>query len=234
MVERINSGIHGLDNLVEGGFPENSTVLIAGGAGTGKTIFCCQYLWQGLQNGENCLFITVEENDEDIIEDAAQFGWDFGQYEDSFEIEYLNPFQIRGGLADQMPLNDRINSLIQKLGADRVVIDSVSVLGMRTEGDSEVRQQLYELINLLKKNDVTTVMTAEIPGKESDKLSRFGVEEFVSDAVLVLKGIGVGGEMGRRLIIEKMRRTNIDEDIYPIKFTEDGLKVEEPEKGLSL
>lgn len=224
MVERINSGIHGLDDLIEGGFPERSTVLVSGSAGTGKTIFCNQYIWEGLQNGENCLFITVEENDEDIIRDAKEFGWDFEQFGDSFEIEYLNPFQIRGDLADQMPLNDRINTLIQKVGADRVVIDSISVLGMRAEDKSGVRQQLYEMIKILKRNDVTAVLTAE--AISSDSVSRFDVEEFVTDGVIVLDMSSLGREFERTLKVKKMRSTNLDPTEKTFEFTEEGITLQ--------
>jgi len=226
MVERINSGIPGLDDLIQGGFPKNSTTLVTGGAGTGKTIFCCQYLMDGLKDGENCLYITVEENDEDIMRDAKEFGWNFEEYEDSFEIEYLNPFQIRGDLADQMPLNNRVNSLIQKIGADRVVIDSVSVLGMRAEGKAGVRQQLYELIELLKNNEVTTVMTAEIPEEQPNKLSRYGVEEFVVDGVIKLEYLSIGSESFGNLQVRKMRRTKIEKGEYETDIGDKGLSVE--------
>lgn len=227
MVDRIDSGIPGLDELIEGGLPKGSTTLVSGSAGTGKTMFCSQFLWQGLQNDEKCLFITVEENSEDILEDAKEFGWDFEDYDDSFKIEYLNPFQIRGDLADQMPMNNRINSLIQKLGADRVVIDSVSVLGMRAEDKSGVRQQLYELIELLKDSGVTAVLTAEIPEEDSEKLSRYGVEEFVTDGVIKLEYISLGSEAFGHLEVRKMRRTKIEKGKYETDIGENGLEVNE-------
>jgi circadian clock protein KaiC len=230
MVDRIETGIHGLDELIEGGLPVGSTTLVSGGSGTGKTIFSCQFLWHGLHNGDNCLYITMEEDADDILEDAREFGWDFSEFEDegTFKIRYMNPFRIDSSF------DDHVRQEIQDVDADRVVIDSTSVIGMYSDGPGEVRRQLYELIKQLKKSGVTTVLTAEIVAKDENALSRYGVEEFVSDGVIVLRGLGIGGEMGRRLIIEKMRRTDFKEDIYPMDFTESGLKVEEPETGVSL
>jgi len=230
MTERIATGIHGLDDLIEGGLPESSVTLLSGGAGTGKTLFCCQFLWHGLQQGENGLFITMEEDADDILEDAEEFGWKFSDYMDAgrFNIQFMNPVKIDTGF------DDHVRDLIDEIDADRVVIDSTSVIGMYSDGEGEVRRQLYQLIKELKRAGVTTILTSEIVAKDQGALSRYGVEEFGSDGVIVLRGIGVGGEMGRRLIIEKMRRTDFTEDIYPLEFTDQGIRIEEPDKGLSL
>ncbi len=230
MADRVSTGIPGLDELIEGGFIDSSVNLVSGGAGTGKTLFSCQYLWNGLENGENCLFISLEEEPDEIILDAREFGWDFEQYDDTdqFKIVYLNPFKDSGGFSD------RIRSEVDHIDADRVVIDSTSVMGMYDENPGRIRERLYTIVRMLRRKDVTSIVTSEIPRGEGEKVSRYGVEEFVSDSVIVLRGLGMGGEMGRRLIVEKMRRTDFDEDIYPLEFTEDGLEVHEPEKGLSL
>lgn len=230
MTDRIPTGIPGLDELIQGGFVKGSVTLLSGGAGCGKTLMSSQYLWNGLQDGKNCLFVTLEEDPDEIKKDALEFNWDFEQYEDAeqFKIIYLNPFKNSGGFAD------RIRSELEHIEADRVVIDSTSVMGMYDENPGRIRERLYTIIRMLRRNDVTAVITSEIPRGEDEKVSRYGVEEFVADGVIVLRGIGMAGEMGRRLIIEKMRRTDFQEDIYPIKFTDDGLKVEEPEEGISL
>lgn len=230
MVERVATGIDGLDEHIEGGFVDGSVNLVSGSAGTGKTLFCSQFLWHGLENGENCLFVTLEEEPEEIKLDAKEFGWGFEEYEqqDRFRIMYLNPFKDEGGFSD------RIRSEIADLDADRVVIDSVSVMGMYDETAGHIRERLYSLVRKLRRNEVTTIITTEIPRGEEGAVSRFGVEEFVVDGVIVLRGLGMGGEMGRKLTVEKMRRTDFDMDIYPFEFTDDGIHVHEPEKGISL
>src|SRR3989338_6168513 len=78
--DRVETGIPGFDKLIEGGFVPGSTNLIAGNAGTGKTLMAMQYLWNGLQKGENAVYVTLEQRAEDILADVARFGWDFSKY----------------------------------------------------------------------------------------------------------------------------------------------------------
>lgn len=230
MTDRVPTGIPGLDSLIAGGLVEGSVTLVSGGAGTGKTIMCSQFLWNGLANGENALFVTLEEEPQEIKTDALDFGWDFASYEekDMFRIIYLNPFKDSGGFVD------RVRAEIEASDADRLVIDSTSVMGMYDENPGRIRERLYNLIRTLRRKGVTSIITSEIPRGHGDRVSRYGVEEFVADGVIVLRGLGMAGEMGRRLIIEKMRRTDFEEDIYPLEFTENGLKVMEPEKGIHI
>lgn len=235
MVERVATGVPGLDDLLHGGLPKESVLLISGGAGAGKTIACCQFLWQGLQDEENCLYITLEEDADRILADARQFGMNFEEYwtedpeaHDQFNIEYMDPF--RG----EQNFTAKIVQQIQEIEADRVVVDSTSVMGMYTDSTGEVRKDIYNLIRRIREQGATCVLTAEIPRGSHKAISRYGVEEFVADGVIVLRTLGVSGEMGRRLRIEKMRRTPVPSDIYPLEFGDAGLVVKEPEKGLSL
>lgn len=214
-----------MDDLIEGGLPEGSVTLVSGGAGTGKTIFCCQYLWHGLENGENGLFVTMEEDADDILDDAAEFGWDFEDHtkEGSFNIQFLNPFQVSGGF------DDRIREFMEEVDADRVVVDSTSVIGMYSKNKGEIRRQLYELIKELKRAGVTAILTSEIPQIEEGRMSRFGVEEFVTDGAILLSGFSLGEATFRSLQVVKMRRTDIEEDICNLNIGDEGISVEREE-----
>ncbi|MFB6158567.1 MAG: RAD55 family ATPase [Candidatus Nanohalobium sp.] len=227
MTERVSTGIDSLDELIEGGILKGSTVLVSGSAGIGKTIFSSQFLWEGVQNGETCLFITLEEDEADILGDAREFGWDF-EKEDNFYIEYINPF------TEDFTFDSNIKSFINEYEPDRVVIDPVSMIGMGLDSGApgEVRKELYEIIKQMSGEEVTTLMTTEKP--DPDNLTRYGVEEYVVDGVFIMKGLGFGGDMGRKLSIQKMRRTNFEHEVYPVEIGEDGIEVKEPEKGLSL
>ncbi len=218
-IERVPTGIPGLDELIQGGYVKGSTVLVTGSAGAGKTIFCSQFIWRGLQSGENCLFITFEEVPEDIIEDVRIFGWDFEKYinEKKLILEYSDPFS----------LTDIITPLVEKIKSNsvsRVVIDSTSLFGLYFKNPADVRKQLYKLVMALKKSGATSLLTAEIP-EESHKLSRFGVEEFVVDGVIVLHYIGIGEGTYRSLQIRKMRRTKHSHEIHPMRITERGIEI---------
>jgi circadian clock protein KaiC len=219
--ERIPSGIPGLDKLMEGGFVKGSTVLVSGGAGTGKTIFCVQYLMEGLKRGENCMFIALEEKPEDIINDVKRFGWDLEKYmkEKKLILEYQDPFQMTDITS---PLLDKI----KEHGIQRVVIDSTAVFELYYKEPSEIRKQLFKLLNGLKGIDVTSVLTTELP-EETKMLGKFGVEEFIVDAVIILHFLGIGEENYNSLQIRKMRRTNHKKDVFPMEITDKGIVVKQ-------
>lgn len=223
--ERLSSGISGLDKLIGGGFIQNDVYLITGGTGTGKTLFCCQFLWEGLQKGEKGIFFSLEELPDDVLHDADVFGWDFKKYIDQkkFLIEYYDPFEM-------VDITSEVREKIKKLGAKRVVIDSTSIFGMVFEKEQELRKRLYELIKSLKGTDCVVLMTAEIL-EDSKGLSRYGVEEFVVDGVIVFNYFGIGEVDSRNLVIRKMRRTNHKSGTFILEIGKNGLSVKE-EKGI--
>ncbi|MEM5814323.1 MAG: ATPase domain-containing protein [Candidatus Aenigmatarchaeota archaeon] len=216
-VERVPTGVPGLDRLIEGGFVKGSTTLLAGGTGTGKTIFCCQFLLEGLKRGEKCLYLTLEESPQDIIGDVERFGWDFGDYVKSgrLRIEYRNPFELTGvskGAFDHLNMK----------AYSRVAIDSTSVMGLYFKNPFEIRKQIFSVLDALKKSGATVLITAESP-EDGRTLTKFGVEEYVTDGVVVLHYLGLGGSVYHSLQIRKMRRTNHGKDVYPMDITDRGI-----------
>jgi circadian clock protein KaiC len=220
MKMRIESGIPGLDPLIQGGFLQNSVNLVTGETGTGKTIFCAQFLWQGLQKGDTCLYISLEEDPQDIKDDTLQFGWDFEKYEKKglIKIIYHDPAQVSN-------LGTVIIDEIKRMDVKRLVIDSTSILALTIENRSQIRKVLYNIISTIKKTNCTALISAEIP-EGSKKLSRYGVEEFVVDGIVVLNYLEyAAGGLDRSLIIRKMRRTKHGKDIYPMDITPKGIVI---------
>jgi len=215
-VERVSTGIKKLDKLIEGGLVKGSSTLISGGAGTGKTIFCSQFIWEGLQNGETCLYITLEETPKDIIQDVVGFGWDFEKYAKSGKlmIEYKDPFKVTD-------ITTPLIEMISSKKVQRVVVDSTSMMGLYFQNVFEVRKQLFKLLTGIKSAGATSVVTSEIVDK--DGLSRFGVEEFTTDGVMVLKSTSMGKETVKTLEVKKMRRTNIDGGTHTFDFNKNGI-----------
>jgi KaiC/GvpD/RAD55 family RecA-like ATPase len=218
-LERIATGIRGLDRLLEGGFVKGSSVLVSGPAGTGKTIFCAQFIWEGLKRGDTCLFITLEERPEDILGDIERFGWDFTKYikEKKLYLTYKDPFQITDITS---PLLDEIKE--KKI--QRVAIDSTAVFGMYYKEPFEIRKQLLKLLNGLKDTGVTSLLTSELP-EESVTLAKFGVEEFIADGVIILHFLGIGESSYHSLQVRKMRRTKHDKDVYPMEIGKNGISI---------
>ncbi len=218
MALRVTTGIPGLDSLIEGGLLKNTMTLLTGGTGTGKTILCLQFLWEGLQKGEPCVYLSLEEEPEDIRADARQFGWDLDKYEDKgmFRIMFHDPFET--------DVSSVLINQIEYIKAKRLVVDSLSMLGLYMKDQATVRKQLGKLMKSVKNAGCTTLVTSEIE-EESKALSRFGVEEFVVDAVLILNYLGIGEETNRSLQIRKMRRTNHGKDVYPFKMISKGIEL---------
>ncbi len=224
VVKRIKTGIPGLDGLMEGGLVLGSSYLVTGTTGTGKTLFACQFLWQGLQQGDTGVYISLEEDPVDIKDDALLFGWDFGAYEKKglCKIIYHDPAQVNN-------LGSVMMNEIAALKAKRLVIDSTAVMGLSMDTHSQVRRRVYGIINALKSHDgCTALIISEIP-EDSKSLSRFGVEEFVVDGVIVLNYLGIGEAYNRSLVIRKMRRTNHGKDVYPFEITGRGVVVKKAE-----
>jgi len=217
--KRLSSGIPGLDKLIGKGFIEDDVYLVTGGTGTGKTIFCSQFINEGLKNGESCIYFSLEEMPADVLRDAKEFGWDFQKYIDKKKLylDYQDPFEM----AD---ITSEVRRRIKNMNATRVVIDSTSIFGMIFKTKHELRKRLYELIKAVKGTGAVTLMTAEIVyGAES--LSRFNVEEFVVDGIIVLRYTSLGRSSNRTLEVRKMRRTKHDEGIHTLDFGKSGLSV---------
>ena len=169
------------------------------------------------------MFITLEERPLDIIGDVKRFGWDFEKYikEKKLFIDAQDPFQITDITS---PLLDKI----KEREIQRVAIDSTAVFEMYYKEASEVRKQLFKLLNGLKDIGVTSVITSELP-EEYKTLGKFGVEEFVVDGVILLHYLGIGEKNFGSIQIRKMRRTAHEKDVYPMVINDNGISVQKVE-----
>jgi KaiC/GvpD/RAD55 family RecA-like ATPase len=222
MVERISSGIPGLDELIEGGIPKSSVTLISGGTGTGKTTFCSQFLMEGLEKGEKTLYISTEEPPEAILDDSEEYNWNFREYQEKgqYEIDYIDPSKNEF-------LSGAIKEKINNVSPERIVIDSISVFGIYWEDQYETRRNLQDLVAMLRRADSTIIMTAEIPEDEEDALSRSKVSEFVADGVIALYYQAVGEGSFRNIEVRKMRRTDHTPGTHPLEITDEGMRIKQ-------
>jgi circadian clock protein KaiC len=234
-IERIESGIPGFDQMTEGGFVKGSTNLIAGPTGTGKTIFCCQYLLHGLKKGENGVYISLEQNTDDIMADVSRFGWheEFKKYIGKKKLILQHEFP-----AGIEKLADSITNSIESINAKRFVLDSLSIATMGWEDENDVgrlRKEIFDLITKLKRLDVTTLLITEVPEESGKSLSRFGFEEFLADSVVVLHYLEYASAgTPRSLLLRKMRRTDHKTDIMPMKIGKNGIQILSSKKKLIL
>ncbi|MFB6174393.1 MAG: RAD55 family ATPase [Candidatus Nanohalobium sp.] len=221
-VERITTGIEGLDDLIQGGFPKSSVTLISGGTGTGKTTLCNQFLMEGIEKGQKALYISTEEPVEAIKDDAAVFDWDLRKHEEEgvLRMEYSEP-------SENQYLSGQVKQLLNSGEYDRVVLDSMSVFTTYWGDKFQIRRNLQDLVKMLRKSDSTVIMTAEIPEDSENSLSRSKVSEFVADGVVALYYESMGEGSFRNIEVRKMRRTDNTPGTHPIEITDDGMSMKE-------
>lgn len=224
-VDRVKTGVEGLDEMLQGGFPENHIVVVMGSFGTGKTTLALQYMMEGLRSGEPCIFISLEEDKDSITSNAAAFGWDIAKAIDSKKLGLfkLEPSDAKTTVTK---IRSDLPKFIKSFGAKRVVVDSVSLLNMMFDDDTERRTNLFNLCQLLRSTGATTLLTAEVKD-ENPRSSRDGLAEYTADGVVLLQSDEAreGGEVQLTVRILKMRRTGHSRRVKPYSITDKGIVV---------
>ncbi|MHA1830325.1 MAG: ATPase domain-containing protein, partial [Candidatus Helarchaeota archaeon] len=224
--KRVPTLINGFDKLIEGGFVKNSLNLISGPAGSGKTIFCLQYVYNGVKYlKEPGVFITLEESVESIRSSMKRFGIDLRKYErpDKFSLADLGAIRKElsieeevqsGGLLDLDSLIEYIKGVISLTDAKRLVLDSLTAIGIKYHETSTIRQALFRLGRFLRVLGSTVLVTTEsIPYQ--NKYTRFGIEQFIADSFILLNLTEINGILKRTKLVRKMSHTNHDLHVHP-------------------
>jgi circadian clock protein KaiC len=228
LLSKARSGIDGFDELVLGGLPRGQTVLVTGGTGTGKSTFAMQFLYKGAKvYDEPGIYLTMEEKIPSIIRNASAYGWDLESLLKNDKIALIDLSPAVAGQIRKMDVSDIYSTIAshwKRIGAKRIVIDPITVLGLQTDSILQLRTDLLRFSSMLKELDSTFLYVTEIP-EDSEGLSRFGVEEFIADGVVVLYYSRVGGLRVRGVEVRKMRGTSHKEGTFPMKMGEGGLMV---------
>ncbi|KAA9398873.1 KaiC domain-containing protein [Haloarcula sp. CBA1130] len=223
-IPRVDIGIEGLDQMIQGGIPQRHLIVTIGSAGTGKTTFGLQFLHHGLQNGENAVFLTLEQSHEAILDTADDRDWGFAEYEERGQLAIvdLDPVEMANSLDN---IRGELPALIEKFDADRLVLDSVSLLEMMYDDQSRRRTEVFDFTRSLKQAGVTTMLVSE--ASESNPFaSRHGIIEYLTDAVFILQYVRSDtGETRLAVEIQKIRNANHSRETKPYEITNDGISV---------
>lgn len=221
----LSTGIRGLDELMNGGVPEKHMIAVIGGMGTGKTTVALQFLMSGLANGEKAVYLSLEEQESEIRESARAFGWDIQRYVDNGRLALirLDPNDVKATL-DR--IKNELPAQIEKFGASRLVVDSITLFEMMFVEESDRRLNLFDLVRLLKETGVTALITSEA-AKDLIYASRYGLIEYVADCVVILRYVRPDELRDVKLAIEvvKMRRHRHSRSIKPYDITDSGMVV---------
>jgi circadian clock protein KaiC len=222
------TGIDGLDDILLGGIPQGRPTLVCGAAGCGKTLFGMTFLVKGaLDHGENGVFMSFEERAGDLVQNVDSLGFDLQTlvdtqriaidhiYVDRSEIEETGDYDLEG-------LFLRLGYAIDSIGAKRVVLDTIEALFSSFKDTAILRSELRRLFYWLKERGVTTIITGE---RGDGQLTRYGIEEYVSDCVILLDNRVVEQITTRRLRVVKYRGSAHGTNEYPFFIDEHGFTV---------
>jgi circadian clock protein KaiC len=228
ILEKSLTGINGLDDITDGGLPKGRPTLICGSAGSGKTLMAMEFLVKGARRyDETGVFMAFEETEEELAKNFASLGFDLDDliarnklvvdyvYIDKSEIEETGEYDLEG-------LFIRLGSAIDSIGAKRVALDTLEVLFSGFQNAAILRSELRRLFRWLKKKGVTAVVTGE---RGETSLTRYGLEEYVADCVILLDNRMEEQIATRRLRIIKYRGSRHGTNEYPFLIEEDGISV---------
>jgi circadian clock protein KaiC len=228
LLPKSRTGIPGMDEITGGGLPKGRPTLVAGGAGCGKTLFAMEFLVNGaVQYDEPGVFMAFEENAEELAQNVASLGFDLKKLArqkkliidhvrvERSEIEETGDYDLEG-------LFIRLGHAIDSIGAKRVVLDTIEVLFSALSNQGILRAELLRLFRWLKDKGVSAVITAE---RGEGTMTRFGLEEYVADCVILLDHRVTEQMSTRRLRIVKYRGTLHGTNEYPFLISKDGISV---------
>lgn len=224
MIELTKTGVDGLDDILNGGIVNNSTTLVSGNPGAGKSILGLQYIYNGVEQfGEKGIFLSFEENAKDLRQAAESIGLEnWAQHVEDGNITVYDK-QV---LLRENDFSSSLELLLSELDDDnyeRLVLDSLTMFKLFFETEREQRTYLLKFTDILAENDLTTLMTNEqgTVFPESD----ISLENFLTDGNIYLLQTPTDSGVNRYVWVAKMRKKNIDTDIFPMEIAHGGIKV---------
>ncbi len=235
--EVLKSGISGFDDLfAKKGIPNGSSVLVAGGPGTGKSIFCRQICYNLVSKGKRCMYVSFEESKERIEKSMKSFGWDVTKYikDGTFLIQKINPLDILrmkfgslGGSGSATDISYKIKPLVipRDFNPNVIAVDSLSaIIAASVSKEKNYRIYLQQLFSFFEETGATSFLITEtdpMPTRYSDT----GIEEFLADGIVVLYNIQKDDVRENAIEVLKMRYGKHEKKMVLMKITESGLKI---------
>jgi circadian clock protein KaiC len=228
-VERVPTGVGGLDEMLGGGLPRASATVVQGGTGTGKTLLALHFLLEGARRGEVGIHFTLEETADQLRSIAQGFGWDLRPLEQSglLTLSYVSPVELSTDC-----FLDRARQQAEQLGAKRAVLDSLTSMALGVPSERRFKELVYAFTKHFRARGVTLHMNMEIADLlGSAQLSGHGIS-FAADNVIQLKYVEVAGRLERGISVLKARGVQHATDVRRLSVKSDGIEIGSPFKGL--
>lgn len=234
----VPTGIPGVDKILgEQGIPRGHTVLISGGPGSGKTTFAIQFLYKGAtEYGEPGIYISLDEDPEDVKKNMSKFGWDLGELEKEKKFAFINVSPVRVAPTEKagliqlgmkefklIRLLEAIRIGIEEVEAKRVVIDPVTIFTLQYPDEIDRIYAMRDLIADFRKTGYTNLLISELRGTGLEREHQF--EEYLAQGVILLRTVMKGDKLSRMFQVEKMRGLAVDNQPRPYDITSNGIEV---------
>ncbi len=230
-MERIKTGVQGLDEMLCGGFLPQTANLVEGAPGTGKTTLGMQFIYHGIVAcGEPGLILTFEEFPQQYYNDAASFGWDFRQMEREGKLRVVMT-SPEVSKADMEQVGGRIEKLVQEIGARRILVDSLSHFERLSRDSAHLRSIIYGFVNSLKREGLTTVLTRESTALLGEAEGDDDASAFLVDSYVLLRYVEIESAIRKAILVLKMRGSDHDKGIRQFEVTSRGIEVQSPFEG---
>lgn len=209
-VPKLPTGIPGFDHVTMGGLPIGRTTVVTGPAGSAKTVFAGQFLAEGVRSNQGGVFVTFEEPADDLRTNLTTLGWDVAAWEAADQWRFVDASPVLGtddvatSVYNFQGLLARIGQALDQVAAERVVLDSIGAVFAQHSDPSVVRNELRTLLLELRHMGITIVMTAE-QSPDGHSLTRYGVEDFLADVVVILRNSLEDEKRRRTIEVLKMR-----------------------------
>ena len=242
-MDRVTTGIKGLDDVLNGGLPKGRTILVVGSPGSGKTTFAIQFLVGGAKAGEPGLYVALDEKPERVKVNLSSFGWNLDSLENAGKLTFIDATQLRrpGHSMNPPPVEPEnpvgltlpeltLGSLVRTIrrvaaeeGTQRMVVDPITSLMLRYPDEAKRRRALLLFFDALESTGCSCIVTTEL--RTSMLARRFQIEEYLSQGVVLLHTMVHEGNVIRGLQVEKMRGISHDSQLRPYQIGETGIEV---------
>jgi circadian clock protein KaiC len=238
MADYVQTGITGVDTVLGGsGIPQGHTILVSGGPGSGKTTFAMQFLYTGAtHHDEPGIYISLDEEPEDVKKNMASFGWSLHQLEQERKLLFINVSPVRASSTQRagllqlgmkefklVRLLEAVREGVEEIRARRVVIDPVTIFTLQYPDEIDRIYAMRDLIADFRKNGCTNLLISELRGTGLEREHQF--EEYLVQGVILLRTVMKGDRLTRMFQVTKMRGLAIDNQPRPYDITGGGIEV---------
>lgn len=221
--ERISTGVNGLDEMTGGGFIRGSSILISGSSGTGKTIMGLQFIIHGLLRNEPCLIVSLEEDENQVRENAKAFNWNFGEFENKKLLKIMSPHEF-----DIYELAIKINESVEEIHAKRVLFDGTARIQRMMPQYTQLPEYMGGIIHYLRNKNITAIYTNEISNLTgAAQIDDTDIANNI-DTIIILKYVEIKSEMRKAISVLKMRGSDHIKEIKEVTIGSKGLEIKLP------